>query len=424
LKRLTFLAAGALVVLVTWGLVYVAGQRASRPPAPPSDVGMIDPWGAMYLDLDRVEADSDLERSIMQSFRSEPEGGFDPDGDGVREYSLLALSGGGSAGAFGAGLLSGWSASGTRPDFKIVTGVSTGSLQSTFAFLGSDYDDALTQVFQNYDSAAIYERRSMLGAVLGDAAWDSAPLKELIERYIDEEVLAAVARKHAAGYRLFVGTVNMDTKKFVIWDMGRIASSQRPDKLQRFRDVLLASCSIPVLFPPVYIPIEVDGEIYYEMHMDGAVKSQLFLRGFMLDFEDALNASGIANTQHKLYLYVIRNGTAGLEPVRDNVPASTLAIATEMINGVFRLSTSASLFRVFMLARRLGADFNVASIPDDFDPYLNPVDFDLTRMKRLYDFAHAEAERGYAWAKQPGGLDPDEVEVLTAPQADGDPAQH
>jgi hypothetical protein len=365
----------------------------------------------MHVDSDQDEADSDLEISLIESFESERRGDFDSDADGVREYSFLVLSGGGSAGAFGAGLLAGWSKSGMRPNFKIVTGVSTGSLQATFAFLGSDYDDELTEVFLNYDTERIYTQRGVLGAALGDAAWDSAPLKQLIDTYIDDAVLAAVARKHASGYRLFVGTSNMDTDEFVIWDMGRIASSERPDKLEHYRNVLLASCSIPVLFPPVYFPIEVDGETYYEMHLDGGAQSQLFLRGFMLDLEDALLDAGAPSTQYDLSLYIIRNGTAGLEPERDNLPASVLSIATEMINGVFRLSTSASLYHVYILASRYGVDFNLAAIPDDLEPDLNPVIFDTKQMKQLYDFAHDKAESGYAWAKLPPGLDRDEISL-------------
>ncbi|MHC5062796.1 MAG: patatin-like phospholipase family protein [Planctomycetota bacterium] len=406
--RSWFILAG-FAALIGGGYYFTIAARETRPPMPPENLGMIYPWGAMHVDSDQDEADSDLEKSMMASFRAEPTDGFDPDDDGVREYFMLALSGGGSAGAFGAGFLNGWSKAGTRPDFKVVTGVSTGSLQSTFAFLGPEYDDELTEVFQDYDTEHIYTGRGPLRALLGASAWESAPLKHLIDQYIDEEVLAAVAAKHAKGHRLFVGTTNMDTDEFVIWDMGAIASSSKPDKLDRYRNVLLASCSIPVLFPPVYFEIEADGEEYYEMHMDGGAQSQLFLRGFMLDLEDALIDAGIEDRQHELYLYVIRNGMSGDEPTRDNVDASSLSIATEMINGVFDLSTSASLYRVYVLANRYGVDFNLASIPDDFEPRLDPVIFDLEKMKALYDFAFEQASGGYEWTKVPPGLDRDEV---------------
>jgi hypothetical protein len=319
----------------------------------------------MRLDSDQEQEDSRLEVSLMASFDAEPAGDFDPDHDGVREYAMLVLSGGGSAGAFGAGFLPGWSKAGTRPDFKVVTGVSTGSLQATFAFLGSEYDDDLTRVFQ-YGTDEIYRRRGLVGAVLGDSAWDSTPLKELIDRHIDE--------------------------------------------------ALLASCSIPVLFPPVYFEVEIDGEEYYAMHMDGGARSQAFMRGFMLDFDDALEDMNIPESKYELSLYIIRNATAGNEPHRDNVSASSLAIATEMMESVFDLSTASSLYRIYVLAKRYGVDFNLAAIPDDFDPDLDPVVFDLDRMKRLYDFAFSQAESGYQWAKTPVGIDEDEI--FDVPAAD------
>jgi len=361
----------------------------------------------MHVDEDQDEPDSNLEKTIIESFKSEPMGGFDPDKDGDREYAILVLSGGGSGGAFGAGFLSGWSKSGTRPDFKIVTGVSTGSLQATFAYLGPDYDDELTEVFTKYGTDAIYTERNILGGLLGDSAWDSKPLKKLIDTFIDDNVLKAVAAKHATGHRLFVGTSNMDTSEFIIWDMGAIASSKRKNKLERYRKVLLASCSIPVLFPPVYFDIDIGGKKYYEMHMDGGAQSQVFVRGFMLDLEDTLEDAGV-QAKTEISLYIIRNGTAHEEITRHIVEASSVSIASATINGVFDLSTESSLFRIYMLAARYNIDFNIAAIPDDMFPDLDPVDFNLEIMRKVYDYAHDQAKNGYKWAKRPPGLDPDE----------------
>lgn len=293
--------------------------------------------------------------------------------------------------------------------------MSTGSLQATFAFLGSEYDDELTEIYTLFDSDEIYTKRSLIGGFLGDAAWDSEPLQRLIERYITEDVLAEVAAKHATGYRLFIGTSNMDTMEFTIWDMGAIASSQRADKLKRYRNVLLASSSIPVLFPPVYFDVEIDGERFYEMHMDGGAQSQLFLRGFMLDFEETLEESGVGESV-EASLYVIRNGTADEETTRSAVEASSVSIASAMINGVFVLSTDSSLFRVYVLAKRNKFEFNLAAIPDDLFPDLDPVVFDLATMRKVYDYGFEQAKGGYQWAKVPPGLHPDE---RIDPQSEG-----
>ncbi len=399
-----------LGVLVVVGWVFVVSLRAERPPVPPPGTPIKYPWGAMHVDEDQDEPDSELENTIFESFKTEPKGEFDSNEDGVNDYAILVLSGGGSNGAYGAGFLSGWSQSGQRPDFKIVTGVSTGSLQSTFAFLGPDYDDQLTEVFTKYSTEDIYTKRSIFGALLGESAWDTAPLMNLLEKYITPELLDAVAEHHARGHRLFVGTANMDTEEFIIWDMGAIAASNREDKLERYRKVLLASCSIPVLFPPVYFPTEVDGEKYWEMHVDGGAQSQLFLRGFMLDFEECLKEAGI-RAQPNTSIYIIRNGTTDEHIRRDIVDASSVSIASATINGVFELSTDASLFRVYMLAARYKIDFNMAAIPDDTFPDLDPVIFDPTLMKKVYDHGFAEAKKGYPWMKAPPGLDRDELIV-------------
>ncbi len=257
-------------------LVTIALGCTSRPPVPPPGAIVTSPYGAIDIDELHFGLNSAFERSLELSFQAEPPGEFDVDGDGIREYSLLALSGGGSKGAFGAGLLCGWSESGSRPDFKVVSGVSTGALQATFAFLGPDYDDVLREVYTFFDTRDIYRKRWKLAGLISDSINDTWPLGKLIDRCVTKDVLAEVAKRHAAGHRLFVGTTNLDTSEFIIWDMGKIASSGRSDALDLYRRVLLASCSIPVLFPPVYFEVESAGETYYEMHVDGGTYAQLF----------------------------------------------------------------------------------------------------------------------------------------------------
>ena len=408
MRKLLLSLFAVLSILMVVGWFLVSTMRSTRPTPPPAGSPITYPWGAMHLDDDQDEPDSQLEQSIIASIRDEPEGWFDPDKDGRSEYAFLVLSGGGAAGAFGAGFLSGWTKAGTRPDFKVVTGISTGALQATFAFLGSGYDDELSEMFTQYGTDEIYTKRSLLGGLLGESAWDTEPLKELIERYFTDDVLAAVAAKHHNGHRLFLGTSNMDTGEFNIWDMGAIASSSRTDKLERYRNVIIASCAIPVLFPPVYFDVEINGEDYYEMHVDGGVKSQIFLRGFMLDFAEALEEAGVEN-KVEASLYVIRNGRAGQEIRRSIVAASSLSIASATINGVFDLSTDSSLFRIYVLANRNNIDFNLASIPDDVFPELDPLVFNLVTMRKVYDYTFEKARAGYEWAKVPPRLDPDEL---------------
>ncbi len=224
-----------------------------------------------------------MERDLADSFRQESRDEFPPDSNGVVHYPQLALSGGGANGAFGAGFLNGWTTTGKRPVFKFVTGVSTGALMAPFAFLGHSYDDALREFYTTTASRDIFIVGSLftLAARLltGEALADTGPLVTLIEQHVDAELLQRVAAAHARGRRLYIGTVDLDAQRFVVWNMGVIASSGDPDALALFRKVMLASASIPIAFPPVYFDVEADGRSYDEMHVDGGVGARVFIAG-------------------------------------------------------------------------------------------------------------------------------------------------
>lgn len=182
--------------------------------------------------------------------------------------NLLALSGGADDGAFGAGLLVGWSAQGTRPQFDLVTGISAGALIAPFAFLGRAYDDKLAGLFTSYSADQIYQANILSGLFGGNALADSAPLASLIEHYVDPPLLRRIAEERAKGRFLLVGTTNLDAQRPVYWDMGKIAARGDRRALELFRKVLLASASIPGIFPPVLIEVEAGGQGYQEMHVE------------------------------------------------------------------------------------------------------------------------------------------------------------
>jgi predicted acylesterase/phospholipase RssA len=320
---------------------------------------------------------------------------------------VLAISGGGSNGAFGSGFINGWTASGTRPDFKIVTGVSTGSLQAVLAFLGPEYDPVLEEIYTLYTGDDVAVKRSALAALFTDATWDLSPLGATIRQYVTDELVATVAAKHEAGYRLYVGTTNMDTAEFVIWDMGRIAASDRADKREHFVKVLHASCSVPVLFPPVYFEVEGDdGEAYHEMHSDGSTYSQVFFRGFLVEFDDAVD---LEEKNVEVRLFVIRNGKLDEVEARDNLKPRVPSIAARSIESLFKITLEASLYRMYVLARRYGIEFNLAAIPGDDKPDLDPLLFEEQGMKRLYDLGYRLASEGYDWMQTPPRLDAGEI---------------
>ena len=192
--------------------------------------------------------------------------------------NFLAISGGGDDGAFGAGLLVGWSARGDRPSFDVVTGVSTGSLSAPFAFLGPAYDARLKGVYSQTSATDVFTPRPpLISAVASEALFDSAPLRKMITSYVDEAMVRSIAEEYAKGRLLFILTTNLDQGRPVIWNIGAIAASNSPVARDLIIDVLLASASIPAIFPPVMIDVTVNGHRFQEMHVDGGSFAQAFL---------------------------------------------------------------------------------------------------------------------------------------------------
>ncbi|MGI9290996.1 MAG: patatin-like phospholipase family protein, partial [Gammaproteobacteria bacterium] len=180
------------------------------------------------------------------------------------EHDYLALSGGGQNGAFGAGLLYGWTEAGTRPEFTIVTGVSTGALIAPFAFLGPDYDAVIKDIYTRQSTKDLMRTRGLLKTLFGESAADSDPLREKIEGYITADIVEAIAHEHRRGRNLHVVTTNLDAGRPVSWNVSAIAASDHPQALSLIRDILLASASIPGVFPPVMFDVEANGERYDE----------------------------------------------------------------------------------------------------------------------------------------------------------------
>jgi hypothetical protein len=248
---------------------------------------------------------------------------------------MLAISGGGDDGAFGAGMLVGWSERGNRPSFDVVTGVSTGSLSAPFAFLGPEYDQQLKEVYTDTNASAVFQRRPLLvSAVAGDALVDSAPLRKMIERHVDDTMVRRIATEYAKGRLLFVLTTNLDQARPVIWNIGAIAASGSPKARALIIEVLLASASMPAIFPPVMIDVSVNGREYQEMHVDGGTIAQAFLYPptFSLKQMAALAKTSESKfrARRRRTAYIIRNGR--LSRRQETVKLQTLAIAKEAIS--------------------------------------------------------------------------------------------
>src|SRR6185369_1305767 len=279
-----------LAPIVLVALVSGCSSLRERKPVPEEMVEAATIPGVRYARFWGDVAPPDLEERIKE-VRARAEAAFPDAKNQPRKF--LAISGGGSNGAFGAGLLAGWTESGKRPQFDIVTGVSTGSLIAPLAFLGPEYDPQLKEIYTSYDTKDIAKKRSLLKGLTGDAMFSTKPLKELIEKYLDEKLLRAIAVESKKGRLLMVGTTNLDTGRPVLWNIGRIAESGTPEALELARNVLLASAAIPAAFPPVFLDVEVDGKKYQEMHVDGGTTTQAFLYPIGLDWKKLSHSAGI-----------------------------------------------------------------------------------------------------------------------------------
>ncbi len=304
----------------------------------------------------------------------------------------LILSTGGADGAFGAGLLNGLSAAGNRPDYSVVTGVSTGALMAPFAFAGQKYDDALKDAYTKITAADIFEVGST-----GESFVDSWPLKDLIAKQITPQLLADVAAGYQAGRRLFVVTNDLDAGRSVVWNMGAIAA-HAGDKtggdaaLNLFRTVLLASGSIPGAFPPVLIDVEGNGKHFAEMHIDGGVGGQFFVA------PPALLASNSSYRIPASQLYIVVN--SGLQPDFAVVDRSTPAILAQAVGAAVKADLRVMIDRAYVAAKNSGIGFNVATIPANFHaPSRGP--FDPNYMTALFDVGYEQGKGAAAFAAAP-----------------------
>ena len=315
-------------------------------------------------------------------------------GDPLPPVSFLAISGGGDNGAYGAGFLNGWTAAGTRPEFKAVTGVSTGALIAPFAFLGPKYDYVLERVYTTTSQKDIFKKRGLIKGVFGDAMADSRPLADIIAEYVNQQLLDELAAEYAKGRILLVGTANLDSLEPVIWNMTAIAASKDPRSIPLFRSILLASASIPGAFPPVMIDVDSGGTRYQEMHVDGGTMAQVFF------YPPSIKVQQLPRQRT---LYIIRN--ARLDVDWSSVERSTLSIAARAIGSLTRTQGIGDLYRIYATTQRDGIDFNLTYIPPTFNtPHVE--EFDTNYMRQLYAVGMQAAQSGYRWQKYPPGFEP------------------
>ncbi len=334
------------------------------------------------IDVVRVRASnaSDV-RALSQDFARRL---ATPDG----KVSILALSGGGAKGAYGAGVIVGWTQSGQRPAFSIVTGVSTGALAAPFAFLGPTRDDDLKAAYTGERTEGLLRWRA-LAALLAPSLFSPASLRDLVDENVTPALLREVAAEHAKGRRLFVVTTNLDAEEAVIWDMGALAARDDEPSLQRFRQVLLASASIPGVFPPVLIAgRSAEGELVQEMHVDGGVNAP-----FLAVPESLLGAALAEALPPGGAIYILVNG--GLAPDARKTDGRLRAILARTYDSASKASLRTHLAANAAFAARNGLQLYVSAIPREVES--SSLDFSPQAMKQLFELGRTRALSGEAW---------------------------
>ena len=309
-----------------------------------------------------------------------------------KEHTYLALSGGGAYGAYGAGVLKGWTALETRPEFTMVTGISTGALIAPFAFLGSDYDDELELLYTTSDTTRIARTRNLSQIVRGDALADTTPLAEVLESFVTDEMVEAIGREYAKGRSLIIGTTNLDAQRPVIWNVTRIAASGKPGAADLIRKILRASAAIPGAFPPVYIDVQTPEGTFDEMHVDGGATFQMFLYPAQTDFGGLLQRMDARSPK----AYLIRNSMPVAE--YDPVDPRLMPIAMRTIDSLIRTQGIGDFYRIYSQSQRDGIDIRITWIPGDAVEGKPQEAFDPVFMKALFDYGYQRTLAGETWA--------------------------
>ena len=311
--------------------------------------------------------------------------------------TYLAMSGGGGDGAYGAGFLNGLTATGKRPEFTIVSGVSTGALMAPFAFLGPAYDPTLKDLYTSGYAETLVKNINVLNGLFGNALVDSDKLGHLIARYITDDVLQKVAAEHRKGRRLLVATTNIDSQRSEIWDMGAIAASGAPNAMQLFRQVLAASASVPGLFPPRLVEVTDGQRSFQEMHVDGGTLRQIYVAPDEVIYGE--NPSGVTGLKD---LYILVNNK--IDPTFDVVANQTVAVGARSLSTILKREGRNNVMSAYAYARHNNIAYHLAyidpSLPD-LPPERAQEEFSTEYMTYLYGLGLAKGSSAQPWVGRP-----------------------
>ena len=353
------------------------------------------PWGAIDLNIEK-SGKYTLRDSLGSALIKKANDHGNDNSHETVPYNILTLSGGGTRGAFGAGLLSGWTDRGDIPEFDIVTGVSTGAVMATFVFLGGDELGKVKAFYTKMYTKDIYTNSWL--SFFGEAyLMNPKPLKKLFSNNFNEALLKRVADAHKKGRRLYIGTTNIDTGQLIVWDMGAIASSNRSDKYQRFSDIIYASSAMPIFLPPQYISVDVEDEQYYQMHVDGGIYSHVFMIGLLVNWNEILNFSDDANLDFDVTLYTVANRKYRNRTAYDPVEQSPSSVISAYIETETDLLFDRSMYRLYDSCMQKEIKFRMAAVPKDVNYVDVATEFNPEKMLKLFNVGYGFGLNGIKW---------------------------
>ncbi|MEA1983776.1 MAG: patatin-like phospholipase family protein [Campylobacterota bacterium] len=383
--------------IALFSLLFLLVGCASRPTPLPDQYSQKLPWGAIDLDINSTEHCS-IKNSLGKVLTQKAQKYSDVNGSVPMD--ILALTGGGSRGAFGTGLLVGWTKRGTIPNFDIVTGVSTGAVMAPFVFLGKEELKKVEYFYTKMHTEEVFTS-SLLHIFGYGYVMNAKPLKKLFKENFNKEFLDKIAQEHKKGRRLYIGTTNIDTGQLTVWDMGAIASSNRADKYKRFRDVIYASTALPIYLPPEYIAVDVEEKQYYQMHVDGGIYTQVFMIGLLVNWGEVLEFEEHANTNFDATLYTVANRKYRQRDIYKPIEQAPLSIIEAYVLTEMDLLFDRSMYRLYHSSQQKDINFKMATIPEKMPDIIDvPTEFDPTKMTKLFNFGYKTGYEGVQWREK------------------------
>jgi len=394
------IALRALAAATTIAALAACSPEISRNPVPAELAASVQPFGRAGLRNwgDQV-TEADIE-GIVETYGPILKKEIGPLLEAGEEplFEFLALSGGGQFGAFGAGILYEWSERGTRPEFRGVSGISTGAIIAPFAFLGGKYDDTLLEIYSQYSTADLLDGTFVSGLISGTSLADTSKLGKVIARYVTAEMLEAIAAEHRKGRLLFIGTTNMDAGRPVIWNIGAIADSGEAGALELVRELIRASAAIPVAFPPIFLEVKAaDGTVFDEMHVDGGAASQVTFISPEVPLAKLTREVLGQNIDRRIWVIVNND----LEPPHHIVQPRITSIGDAAVSSLIRANGTGDVYRLFAIAQRDEIDFNVTWIPGEIPCDDPQEDFDKIFMRCLFEVGRDLFRQGELWRQGP-----------------------